>query len=149
MDGIRELLAAVRDAGLLAGQFRALLHVAIGRRIARPDGTVVSAGVTWRALAAELKALRFDTELVREFGADPDELAARDRERFWYSAISQAHVDTAEATAEADKLAAKLKTLGYVVGPAPGTPAPSPPPKAKPAAPKAKDKDDKSKKKKK
>ena len=36
----------------------------------------MSTGITWRALAAELKNLRFDTELVREFGADPDSLAA-------------------------------------------------------------------------
>ena len=119
MDGIRELLSAARDAGLVAGNFRALLHIAIGRKLTRPDGSTISAGVTWRALAAELKHLRFDTELVREYGADPDALAARDRERFWYSAIAHAKVDTAEAFAEADRLAPKLKPLGFVVGPAP------------------------------
>src|SRR5436189_215900 len=101
MDGIRELLSAVRDAGLAIGHFRGLLHIAIGRTVTRTDGSPVSTGVTWRVLAAELKTLHFDTELVREFGADPDALAARDRERFWYSAITLAKVDSPEAVAEA------------------------------------------------
>src|SRR5262249_6242643 len=120
MDGIRELLSAVRDAGLAAGNFRGLLHIALGRKITRPDGTTPTVGVTWRALATELKNLRFDTELVREFGADPDALAARDRERFWYSAIALARVDSPEAVADAEKLAPKLRPLGFIVGPAPG-----------------------------
>src|SRR5262245_39767218 len=119
MDGIRELLSAARDAGLATGNFRALLHIAIGRKITRPDGTTLSTGVTWRALATELKNLRFDTELVRELGTDPDTLAARDRERFWYSAIALAKVDSHQAVAEAEKLAPKLKPLGFIVGPAP------------------------------
>lgn len=155
MDGIRELLSAVRDAGAVAGNFRGLLHVAIGRKVTRPDGSTVSVGVTWRELATELKALRFDQELVREYGADPDDLTARDRERFWYAAISAAKVDSAEAVAEADRLAPKLKSLGFVVGPPPGAPAPAPPPppqptpRAKSPPPKDKDKDDKGAKKKK
>src|SRR5262245_58344621 len=107
MDGIRALLTAVRDAGLVTGHFRGLLHIAIGRTVTRTDGSPVSTGVTWRALAAELKSLRFDTELVREFGADPDALAARDRERFWYSAIALARVDSHEAITEADKFVPK------------------------------------------
>jgi hypothetical protein len=97
----------------------------------------VSAGVTWRALAAELKHLRFDTELVREWGIDPEALAARDRERFWYSAIASAKVDSPAAVAEADRLLPKLKALGYIVGPAP-TPSALPAAKRKPEA-KAKD----------
>jgi hypothetical protein len=147
MDGIRELLSKARDAGLVAGNFRGLLHIAIGRKISRPDGTTVSTGVTWRALATELKQLRFDTELVRELGADPEALAARDRERFWYSAIALAKVDTADAFTEADRLAPKLKPLGFVVGPPPTGAASSAAahrPKAEP-----KDKNDKNAKKKK
>ncbi len=141
MDGIRELLSAARDAGLVTGHFRGLLHIAIGRKITRPDGSTVSAGVTWRALAAELKTLRFDTELVREFHTAPETLAARDRERFWYSAIALAKVDSPEAVVEADKLAPKLKPLGFVVGAAPSSAPPTPsPPKAKPEA-KTKDKE--------
>jgi hypothetical protein len=149
MDGIREFLSAVRDAGLAAGNFRGLLHIAIGRRITRGDGSSVSTGVTWRALAAELKHLRFDTDLVREFGTDPDTLAARDRERFWYSAIALSRVDTPEAVADADRLAAKLKPLGFLVGPAPAGAAPAPV-KAKPEPkPKEKEKEEKPAKRKK
>jgi len=150
MDGIRELLSAVRDAGLATGHFRGLLHIAIGRTVTRTDGSPVSTGVTWRALASELKNLRFDTELVREFGADPAALAARDRERFWYSAIALAKVDSPDAVTEADKLAPKLKPLGFSVGAAPGV-ASTAPPKAKDDKSKAKpkEKDDKSVKKKK
>lgn len=147
MDGIRLLLTAVRDAGLLAGNFRGLLHIAIGRKVTRPDGTAISVGVTWRELAAELKNLRFDTELVRELGIDPSDLAARDRERFWYSAIAQARVDSAEAVAEAEKLASKIRMLGLIVGPAPAGTAPEP--TATKPEPKARSKEEKPKKKKK
>jgi hypothetical protein len=147
MDGIREFLSAVRDAGLAAGNFRGLLHIAIGRRITRADGSSLSAGVTWRTLAAELKHLRFDTELVRELGTDPDSLAARDRERFWYSAIALARVDTPDAVAEADRLAPKLKPLGFLVGRAPSA-AVAAPLKAK-TEPKPKEKEEKPAKKKK
>ncbi len=154
MDGIREFLTAVREAKLAVGNFRGLLHIAIGRTVTKPDGTLVSKGLTWRELASELKALRFDTNLVRELGADPDELSARDRERFWYSAISLARVDSAEAIAAAEKLVAPLKDLGYLVGPAPAGIVPTSPPPVKPpmpaeTKPRAKTKDDKSRKKKK
>src|SRR5687767_15881564 len=86
MDGLREFLEAVREHGLVAGNLRGLFHVAIGRRISRPDGTVVSAGVTWRELANLLKGIRFDKDLVSEVGGNPEELSPRDRQRFWYSA---------------------------------------------------------------
>jgi hypothetical protein len=139
MDGIRELLSAARDSGLAASHFRGLLHIAIGRKITRPDGTVVSMGLTWRVLAQELKSLRFDQELVRQLGVDPDALVARDRERFWYSAIALAQVDSPEAVAAGDQLAPKLKNLGFLVGPAPSAllAASPPPPKAKPEETKA------------
>jgi hypothetical protein len=133
MEGVRELLSAARDGGLAAGNFRGLLHIAIGRRVTRGEGRLVSAGVTWRELAAELKHLRFDTDLVREFGADPQALAARDRERFWYSAIAVARVDSPEASAEADRLSPRLAVLGFTVGPPPGGAA-VPPARARPAA---------------
>jgi hypothetical protein len=119
MDGIREFLSAARDNGLAAGHFLGLLHIAIGRKITRPDGSVVSMGFTWRVVAQELKNLRFDQELVREFGTDPETLVARDRERFWYSAIATAHVDSNEAATAGDQLTPKLKNIGYIVGPAP------------------------------
>ena len=117
MDGIREALEKAR--GLAVGRFRGLLHIAIGRRIAKPDGTVISTGMTWRTLAPILKELRYDRELVRELGADPDALAPRDRERFWYSAIALARVDSPDAAAAAESLVPEFKKLGYIVGPNP------------------------------
>jgi hypothetical protein len=140
MDGIREFLDAVRVGGHVPGRLRGLFHVAIGRKISKSDGSVVSAGVTWRELSVLLKDLRFDKELVKEIGADLDELAPRDRQRFWYSAIALAHVDSKEAFTEAEQLAVLVQPLGYVIGPPPaGTVAssktPTPP---KPAAPPAK-----------
>lgn len=135
MDGIRDLLEAARTNGLVAGRFRGLLHIAIGRTITKPDGTKLSAGITWRAVAALLKAMRFDPEFGREAGADPATLSPRDRERYWYAVIALARPDGAEAVAEAEKLIAPLKALGYVI--APGAPAAPP---AKPAATKEKPK---------
>jgi hypothetical protein len=154
MDGIRELLSAARDNGLVAGSFRGFLHIAIGRKITRPDGSTVSTGLTWRALAQELKNARFDQELVRELGADPDTLSPRDRERFWYSAIAMARVDSPEAVAAGDQLVPRLKNLGFIVGPPPSALAHHIPSKPKPQeikvpAPKPKEKERKQAKKKK
>jgi hypothetical protein len=131
MEGIRDLLEAARTIGLVAGRFRGLLHIAIGRTVTKPDGTKLSAGLTWRDVAALLKALRFDPELGRELGADPDTLSPRDRERYWFAVIGLAHVDGAEALAEAEQLVAPLKDLGYVVVLPPAGAAPA---KAKPAS---------------
>lgn len=157
MDGIRELLSAVRDNGLAATHFRGLLHVLIGRKITRQDGSVVSPGLTWRELAQELRILRFDQQLVRQLGLDPDTLAARDRERFWYAAIGGAQVDSREAVLAGDDVAPKLKPMGYLVGPPPASlapalpakPKPAPESKPQPAKAKEKEKDAKSAKKKK
>lgn len=138
MDGVRELLDAARAAGLVASRFRGLLHIAIGRTVSRTDGSVVSTGLTWRELAALLKLLKFDRELVREFGADPEELSPRDREKFWYVAIARAGVDSREAVSEADRLVGPMKSLGYVVGPPPsagGRAAPPPLTQAPPPKP--------------
>jgi hypothetical protein len=102
------------------GNFLGLLHVLIGRRVTRADGTPVSPGLTWRALADLLKSLRWNKDAVRELGLDPADLPPRDRQRFWYTAIAQAHVDSPEAVAAGDRLAALVLPLGYVVSPAPG-----------------------------
>src|SRR5262249_15526825 len=128
MDGIRELLEALRDQGLLTGHFRGVLHIAIGRKVSRAGGVVISSGATWRELAGLLKILRFDKELVREVGADPEALAPRDRQRFWYSAIALARPDSAEAFAEAERLIPQLKDLGFIIGPAPSPPPAAPTP---------------------
>jgi hypothetical protein len=119
MDGIRAFLEAVRDHGLVPGRLRGLFHIAIGRRVTTGDGTVVSAGITWRDLSALLKDLRFDKNLAAEVGADPDELSPRDRQRFWYSVIALAQPNGSQAIKEAEQIIAKLGPLGYAVGPAP------------------------------
>ncbi|HEX3152270.1 MAG TPA: hypothetical protein VHR66_29620 [Gemmataceae bacterium] len=120
MEGLREFLEKVRQNHLVRGHFRALLHVCIGRRISRPDGTVLSPGVTWRQLSELLRIMRWDKELVRELGLDPDELSPRDRQRYWYSTIIAAHVDTAESREMGDAYARLLTPLGFVIGPGPG-----------------------------
>jgi hypothetical protein len=122
MEGTLRLLELVRDKKLAVGALRGLFHIAIGRTVTAPDGTVVSGGVTWRALATLLKDAKFDKELVRELGADPDLLAPKDREKMWYHAIGLAKVDSAEARTQADKLAVALRSLGYLVSPASGGP---------------------------
>lgn len=119
MDRLLELLNRVREKQLVSGRFRGLVHIAIGRTIKADDGTVVSSGTTWRELSHHLKAAKFDKELIRELGADPDEISPRDRERFWYSAISLARPDSAEAMAEATLLVEQLAALGYTVSPPP------------------------------
>lgn len=144
MEGIRGLLEVARDQGLAAGRFRGLLHVVIGRTVSDAAGAVISRGLTWREAATLLKELRFDRELVREFGADPESLAPRDRERFWYTAIAQARVDSAEASAQADQLAAALRSHGYLVAASATAPR-----AAKPATPPAESAGEKSKRKRK
>jgi hypothetical protein len=120
MEGLREFLEAVRQGQLVRGHLQALLHVAIGRRIARADGTVLSTGVTWRQLSDLLRLIRWDKELVRELGLNPDDLPPRDRQRYWYAAILAAKVDTSVAREAGDKYARLVAKLGFVIGPGPG-----------------------------
>jgi hypothetical protein len=119
MDGLREFLDDLKQRGLARRQLLGLLNILIGRRIARTDGTPVTSGVPWRALAEALKRVRWDKEEVRTLGIDPRSLAPRDRVRYWYQAISQAGVDSPEATRAGDVLAEALRSAGYDVGPAP------------------------------
>ena len=121
MDAVRDFLLEMLQKGHAKGHFLGLLNILIGRRISRADGTVLSTGVTWRALADLLKQCHYDVELVRELGLDPDAIGQRDRQRFWYAVIAKADVASAEATRQADKLSAILLKDGYVIGPAPGT----------------------------
>ncbi len=148
MDGLIPFLEMVRDRKLAAGRLRGFLHICIGRRVTKTDGTLVSAGVTWRELSVLLKDAKFDKDLASQVGADPDALSPRDRQRFWYSVIALARPDSFEARTEAEALVGVLKTAGYQVGPAPtvsGKPLPSPEPdgdpkKALPVKPKKKGK---------
>lgn len=118
MDGLIPFLELVRDRGLANDRLRGLLHICIGRRITKTDGTLVSAGVTWRELSVLLKDAKFDKDLAAQVGADPDALSPRDRQRFWYSVIALARPDSPDARAEAEVLAALLKPVGYLVSPA-------------------------------
>jgi hypothetical protein len=120
MDVEQAFLDELRQHRLVEGNFLGLIHILIGRRISRPDGTIVSPGLTWRALAEILKRLRWDKDAVREIELNPADLPPRDRQRFWYMAISQARVDSAAAIAAGDRFAALISPLGYIVSPAPG-----------------------------
>ena len=119
MDGLETMLAEISKHGLAAGELRGLLHVLIGRTIVRVGGDRVSSGLTWRAAADLLKRVRWEVHTVRDLGLDPDAISPRDRQRFWFSAIAQAQVESAEAVAAGDRFAEKLKAIGYSVGPAP------------------------------
>jgi glycerol kinase len=121
MDALRQFLEEVLRQGYAAGHFLGLLHLLIGRRITRSDGTEVSRGLTWRQVASYLKKVRWDKEVVRELGIDPAQLPPRDRQRYWYTAITLARVDSPEATAAGDQLAAILSTKGFTISSAPGT----------------------------
>lgn len=113
MDALPAFLELLKKNHLIRGNLQALFHLLIGRRIVTQDGAVVSTGLTWRQLAALLKKLRWDTEAVRELGIDPDTLPTRDRQRFWYCAISHAKVDSAGAREAAERLAKAIEPLGY------------------------------------
>jgi hypothetical protein len=120
MDRLREFLESLSEQGQAEGNFLGLLHVLIGRRITVEDGTPVSSGQSWRSLATLLKKVRWDKEAVRELGLDPAALPPRDRERYWFQAISQARVDSPEAVAAGDELAEALEETPYRISPAPG-----------------------------
>ena len=121
MDALGEFLADLKRQGLAKGHFLGLLHLLIGRQIVAADGTVLCRGLTWRALAAALKKVRWDKESVHELGLDPASLPPRDRQHFWYTAISRAEVDSAAARAAANELADLLSAQGFRIGPASAT----------------------------
>ncbi len=120
MDGVREFLDELKGQGPAQGNFLGVLNVLIGRRITTKDGGLISAGLTWRELAALLKKVRWDKDATGDLGLDPGRLPPRDRERYWYAVITQAQVDSEAATRAGDRLAAALAKKGYTVGPAPG-----------------------------
>ncbi len=122
MDGTLSLLEWLRDKRLAVGRLRGVLHLTLGRRITDEAGTLICEGVTWRQLAQLLKRAKYEPELISELDLDPELLAIKEREAFWYRTIALARVDSAEARKDADEIAQKLKAFGYVVGPAPGLP---------------------------
>jgi hypothetical protein len=115
MDRVRLFLDDIRERGLARGNFLGLLNVLIGRRVALEDGTPVSAGLTYRELAALLKRVRWEREAAAEVGLDPATLPPRDRERYWYQVIVQARVDSDKAAAAGERLAEQLRGAGYAV----------------------------------
>jgi hypothetical protein len=116
MDALTSLLDELKKSGAAQGHFLGFLHIVIGRKITqKKGGKVISAGVTWRELSTRLQKVRWPAEAARELGLDPDTLPPRDRERYWYSAITRAQVHTPEAQAAGDKFAAVLKKRGYEV----------------------------------
>lgn len=119
MDQLREFLEVVKRQGHARGNLLGLLHLCIGRRIEKADGTLVSLGVTWRDLASLLKKLRWPIDAVTELGLDPENLPPRDRQRFWYAVIAHAKVDSTEATTAGDRLAEAMARADYRIGPAP------------------------------
>ncbi len=129
MDGVQRLLELVHTHGLASGHLRGVFHIAIGRKIFTPDGTVISQGMSWRELSMLLKQLKYDKNLVAEIGDEPEILAPKDREKMWYFAIAHAKVDSAQAREEAEELTVLLKPYGLQIGPAPGAAS------GKPAAP--------------
>lgn len=121
MDALSLLLEPLKKDTRIQKHFLGLLHVLIGRRISTTSGQLVSSGLSWRDLAAKLKKLRWDPEVVRELGIDPADLPPRDRQRYWYLAISRAAVDSTAALTAAHEVANILKDLGYEVSGAKGT----------------------------
>ena len=113
MGGLEELLTNCKQKALAQGELAGLFHILIGRKIEKADGKPLSSGITWRELARLMKKVRWDREAVRELGLDPAALPPRDRERFWYSAITLAYVDSPKAVASAERLAPKLEAAGY------------------------------------
>jgi hypothetical protein len=120
MDVLREFVADLQRHGYARGNLLGMLNVLIGRQIRTADGTLISSGLTWRALAESLKKARWEREAVRELGLELAALPPRERQRFWYQAIAQAGVDSVQATEAGNCFAETLRSAGYVVGPAPG-----------------------------
>ena len=114
MDGFPEFLDVLKEGKHAEGNLLGLLNVLIGRRIETADGQVISAGLTWRALAGWLKKARWDKDAVRELRLEPKDLPPRDREKFWYAAIAQAQVSSARAAEAGDRFAEVLRRLAAI-----------------------------------
>jgi hypothetical protein len=119
MDALSTFLEELKKGGFTHGNFLGFLAVLIGRRVTAKDGQVISKGMSWRELSVWLKKLRWDPDQVKEIGLDPEALPPRDRQRYWYTAIAAAKVDSPEAAKAGDQFAAVLKKRGYEVGPGP------------------------------
>jgi len=118
MDALAELLLDLKRRGVGGDNMLGLLHIAIGRTVRRTaDGSVISRGMAWRDLSVLLKKIRWDPESVRSLGLDPDALPPRDRQKFWYTAITRSPIDSPAAREAADRFAGELQKLGFELGP--------------------------------
>src|SRR5262245_3074407 len=115
MDALRAFLLDLKRRGLDQGHWLGLVNLLIGRRIETAEGQLVSAGLTWRELAALLKTARWNKNAVREVELDPKELPPRNRQQYWFTAIARAQVDSPQAKAAGDRLAEELRAAGYVI----------------------------------
>lgn len=121
MDALAALLLDLKRRGVGGDNMLGLLHVAVGRTVRRThDGAIVSRGMSWRDLSALLKKIRWDPDSVASLGIDPVSLPPRDRQKFWYAAISRSPIDSIPAREAAERFAAELQKLGFEVGPPPG-----------------------------
>jgi hypothetical protein len=120
MEVLRDFLDELKRRRYARGNFLGMLNVLIGRNIKTAEAETVSTGLTWRALAEALKNARWDPEIVRELGLNPETLPPRDRQRYWYLAIAHARVDSEQATAAGNRFAETLRSAGYEVSPEPG-----------------------------
>jgi hypothetical protein len=125
MDALQAFLDELKQLKTTEQHFLGLLHILIGRKVSREDGTSISGGMTWRELAAALKKVRWKKEDASKLGVELEKLSPRDRERFWYLVIARAGVDSEAARKDADNLAKLLRRHGIVVGTTPGETPPS------------------------
>ncbi len=114
MDALPALLELLMKKDLVKGHFLGFLNVLIGRRISR-DGEPVSEGLSWRDVATWLRKTRWDPNDVKELGQDPKSLPPRDRQRYWFTAIAQAHIDSSAAREAGEQFAEVLRKHGYEV----------------------------------
>src|SRR5262249_55216736 len=114
MDALPALLKLLMKKDLAKGHFLGFLNVLIGRRISR-DGEPVSQGLSWRAMGTWLRKTRWDPNDHKELGHAPKSLPPRDRQRYWFTAIAQAHIDSSTAREAGDRFAEILLKHGYEV----------------------------------
>ncbi|MFM7113062.1 MAG: hypothetical protein ACKO26_18140 [Planctomycetota bacterium] len=115
MDAIRTMLARVRSPGFPNDHFPGLLHLLIGKTLVDLDGNVVSRGYSWRECANMLKTARIDPELARTLDLNPDDLPPRDREKFWYVALTRFPVASEKAKTCAAALVPWMAKAGIKV----------------------------------
>jgi hypothetical protein len=114
MEGLRIYLQTVREKGYMQERLPAVLYIAIAGRVTAGP-TLLSAGSTWREVSEILKKLRIDKAWVTQLEVDPKALPARDRAKYWYTAIAQYSWGTQAMHTAALALGEELKAAGLVI----------------------------------